>query len=142
VDAESSLDRRHLLAVVETYREAGFRISLDDVGAGGASLLNLEDLRPDYVKLDASLCRQASASELEAELLHDVVERARQQGIVAVAKGLENVQQLRFAMDAGVRVTQGFVHAQPAAVPLDSASEDRLLEQVRKIAGVAAQPSL
>ena len=134
VDAESCRDRGHLLDLVRAYRDAGFRISLDDVGAGGASLLCLEDLRPDYVKLDASLCRQAPASDLEADLLHDLAERTRQRGIVAVAKGLENLDQLRFAMDAGVRLTQGFVHAHPAAVPLDSGAEDRLLDQVKATA--------
>jgi EAL domain-containing protein (putative c-di-GMP-specific phosphodiesterase class I) len=131
VDAESCRDRGHLLAVVEAYRDAGFRISLDDVGAGGASLLSLEDLRPDYVKLDAGLCRHAPASALEGELMHDLVEAARQQGIVAVAKGIETIEQLRFAMEAGVRVTQGFVHAKPAAVPLDLEAEEKLLERVR-----------
>jgi EAL domain-containing protein (putative c-di-GMP-specific phosphodiesterase class I) len=136
VDAESCLDRTHLLSVVETYRDAGFRISLDDVGAGGATLLRLEELRPDYVKLDAGVCRGALTGVLEAEMLHDLAEAARQQGVVAVAKGLENVEQLRFAMDAGVRVTQGFVHAQPAPTPLDASAEDRVLQRVRVVAQI------
>jgi EAL domain-containing protein (putative c-di-GMP-specific phosphodiesterase class I) len=97
--------------------------------------LSLEDLRPDYVKLDAGLCRHAPASELEAELLHDLVEAARQQGIVAVAKGIETVEQLRFVVGAGVRVTQGFLHAKPAPVPLDLEAEEKMLERVRDLAG-------
>ena len=135
VDAESCANRRHLLEVVETYRDAGFRISLDDVGAGGASLLSLEELRPDYVKLDAGMCRRALVDPKEAELLRELAEAARQQGIVAVAKGLENPEQLRFAMDMGVRVTQGYVHAEPAPTPLDSSAEDRVMERVRQTAG-------
>ena len=135
VDAESCTDRAHLLAIVRTFRDAGFRISLDDVGAGGASLLRLDELRPDYVKLDAAICRGALTGMLEAHLLRDLAKSARESGVVAVAKGLENADQLRFAIDAGVEVTQGFVHAQPAPTPLDSAAEDRVLEQIKCVAG-------
>ena len=132
VESEGCRDRQKLGAVVRAYHDAGFHVSLDDVGAGAASLLSLEELRPDYVKLDADLCRDAANDRAKADLLRTLSEAARQRGVIAVAKGLETERQLRFAIDAGVRVTQGFVHAEPTAGPLDAPVEDQLLRQVRR----------
>jgi EAL domain-containing protein (putative c-di-GMP-specific phosphodiesterase class I) len=137
VASEGCRDRKHLARLVRCYREAGFGVSLDDVGAGTASLLSLDELRPDYVKLDAELCRRAADHRAEAGFLRELSETARQRGIIAIAKGIETEDQLRFAIDAGVRVTQGYVHAHPAATPLDAPGEDAVLRQVRRTAILA-----
>jgi EAL domain-containing protein (putative c-di-GMP-specific phosphodiesterase class I) len=133
-DAEGVVDRRHLFEVVRGYRAAGFRISLDDVGAGGASLLPLGELRPDYIKVDGAVCRGALHSRLECDLLHQLGEVADELGIVAIAKGLENADQLRLAQDAGLRLTQGFIHGSPGPAPLDVAGESRLIARLKRIA--------
>jgi EAL domain-containing protein (putative c-di-GMP-specific phosphodiesterase class I) len=134
VDAEAGRDSRRLADLLRCYRDAGFTTSLDDVGAGGASLLRLDDLRPDYVKLDADLCRRATLGGAPAELFAELCAAARRAGATVIAKGLETEEQLRFAIDAGVTVTQGFVHASPAATPLEATREDQVLRQARRMA--------
>jgi EAL domain-containing protein (putative c-di-GMP-specific phosphodiesterase class I) len=138
VDAETCRDPRKLAAIVRGYRDAGFGVSLDDVGAGAASLLRLDDLRPDYVKLDAELCRRAPDDRAAADLLKELTDGARRAGAAAVAKGVETEEQLRFAIDAGVELTQGHVHATAAPAPLDKRVEERMLRQVRRTAILAA----
>jgi EAL domain-containing protein (putative c-di-GMP-specific phosphodiesterase class I) len=137
VDAEACRDRKRLRELLECYRDAGFNVSLDDVGDGAASLLSLEELRPDYIKLDADLCRRAVMGGSHAEVLRQLIETARQRGVIAIAKAIETEDQLRFAIDAGVRLTQGYVHAHPAATPLEAPDEDQVLRQVRRTAIVA-----
>lgn len=137
VDSESVRDRRHLAAVLAAFREAGFGVCLDDVGAGNASLLALGDLKPDYIKLDASLCQNAAESASQSMLLKTLCERARQHGIIAIAKGLETEDQLRYCIDAGIRVTQGQIHAGASPTPLEADTEDQVLRQVRRTAILA-----
>ena len=139
VNSEACRDRKQLRRIIESYRDAGFNVSLDDVGAGAASLLSLEELRPDYIKLEADLCRRAAEGKSHAALFKDLIETARQHGAIAVAKGIESEEQLRFVIDAGVRVTQGYIHAHPAVTPLDAPDEDFILRQVRRTAILAME---
>jgi EAL domain-containing protein (putative c-di-GMP-specific phosphodiesterase class I) len=142
VQSETCRDRKQLRRIIDTYREAGFNVSLDDVGAGAASLLSLADLRPDYIKLDGELCRRAADESGHARLLRDLIEAARQHGVIAIAKGIETEEQLRCAIDAGARVTQGHIHAHAASTPLEAADEDFILRQVRRTAILAMDLSL
>jgi EAL domain-containing protein (putative c-di-GMP-specific phosphodiesterase class I) len=140
VDAEAAAaaDRKRLARVVRAFHEAGFGVSLDDVGAGGASLLPVDELMPEYVKLDGGLCRRAAGgSAADVALFRSLVETARQRGAVAIAAGIETEDQLRFAIDVGVQVTQGYVHADPAGTPLEASAEDQVLRQVRRTAILA-----
>lgn len=138
VQSETFRDRKQLRRIIDTYREAGFNVSLDDVGAGAASLLSLADLRPDYIRLDGELCRSAADHHPQhASLVRSLIEAARQHGVIAIAKGIETEEQLRFVIDAGARVTQGNVHAHPAPTPLEAADEDFILRQVRRTAILA-----
>ena len=50
VESEQVEDGAHLTKILKFYREAGFRIALDDLGSGYASLNRMSELRPDYVK--------------------------------------------------------------------------------------------
>jgi EAL domain-containing protein (putative c-di-GMP-specific phosphodiesterase class I) len=137
VQSEGCRDRKKLRRIIDSYHEAGFNVSLDDVGAGAVSLLSLSELCPEYIKLDGELCRRAAESPSHAALVKDLIEAARQHGVIAIAKGIETEEQLRFVMDAGARVTQGHVHAHPAATPLSASDEDFILRQARRTAILA-----
>ena len=43
--------------VLDSYRERGFRVAVDDAGSGYSSLQSIAELSPDYVKIDRSLIR-------------------------------------------------------------------------------------
>lgn len=137
VDAESIRDHQRLGQIVHALRESGFAVALDDVGAGSASLLPLEDLRPDYIKLDGDLCRRAVRGGIEQQVFTGLCARARACGAVVIAKGIETEDQLRFTIDADVPISQGYIHARPQSTPLDADEEDRMLRQVRRTAILA-----
>ncbi len=56
-EGEEVKDDEHLRNILDFYRKSGFRVALDDLGAGYNSLNLLADLRPDFVKLDVGLIR-------------------------------------------------------------------------------------
>ena len=53
--AEEVVDRAHIRAIVEDYRQRGFKVALDDVGAGYCGLNLLADFPTDIIKLDMDL---------------------------------------------------------------------------------------
>jgi diguanylate cyclase (GGDEF)-like protein len=101
------------LATLATLRAAGARVAVDDFGAGYASLVRLQALNPDVVKLDRSLLADTGARQ--RQLLSGVAQLAHQIGATVVAEGVETHAQLEAAIAAGCDAMQGFLLGRPAA---------------------------
>jgi EAL domain-containing protein (putative c-di-GMP-specific phosphodiesterase class I) len=114
VESEDIADRQHLLNILARYRAEGFRVALDDLGSGYASLNMLADLRPDFVKLDMALVRGASDDPLRRGIVEAIVRSARQEGIRVVAEGIETLESARFLAGMGVPLLQGYLFGKPA----------------------------
>jgi EAL domain-containing protein (putative c-di-GMP-specific phosphodiesterase class I) len=117
VESESIANRRDLIRILDHYREQKFRIALDDLGSGYASINLLGELRPDYVKLDMDLVRGAPNDSLRSGLIRAITHVARDCGIEVIAEGIETLEQARCVQDLGVHLMQGFHFARPAARP-------------------------
>lgn len=118
VESESIASRPDLRRILEHYREQGFRVALDDLGSGYASINLLGELRPDYVKLDMELVRGAPDDKLRAGLVAAITQVARDSGIEVIAEGIETIEQARCMQELGVHLMQGFYFARPAFRPL------------------------
>ncbi len=106
-----------LVGIVASYRRSGFRVALDDLGAGYGSLNLLSTLKPDIVKLDMKLTRDVDRDDYKAEVTSTLLEMARKLGITTVAEGIETPEELRWVRDHGVDLVQGFLIARPASPP-------------------------
>jgi EAL domain-containing protein (putative c-di-GMP-specific phosphodiesterase class I) len=129
-EAEKVSDFDFLKSVMQEYRAEGAKIALDDLGSGYSSILRLADLQPDYVKLDQRLVRGAYGDHLRSVLLKAVTEAAHKLNIGVVAEGVETEDDLRFCVEIGADLVQGYFLARPAEVALPISSEAlRVLEQ-------------
>lgn len=137
VETDKIQRQRDLHSLLRCYRKAGFKVALDDVGSGYSTLLSLADLRPDYIKLEGELVRRGAESQLEAKLVRDLAETARQHGIATVAEGIETPAHMRLAMDAGIRITQGYFHARPAPALLGEPTVNEVLGRVHALSDMA-----
>lgn len=133
IETDRVHDQRHLVDLLRHYRKAGFKVALDDVGAGYASLLSVARLRPDYIKIEGELVRQGARCAMEAKIVRDLAETARQNGIITVAEGIETEAELRFALSCGIRITQGYYHARPAPELLSSAQARQIAQRVANL---------
>jgi diguanylate cyclase (GGDEF)-like protein len=75
---------------VEQLREAGFRIALDDVGAGNAGLEMLRRVRVDYVKIDNEVLISALRDTMARAAVMAIAAFASQAGTLVVAEGVED----------------------------------------------------
>jgi EAL domain-containing protein (putative c-di-GMP-specific phosphodiesterase class I) len=120
IESDHAPDASHLLSIIDYYRRAGFRVALDDLGAGHSSLNLLHQLRPDIVKLDMALVRHIHQDPYKASITRKLLEIAQQLGIHTVAEGIETPEELRWVRDHGVDYVQGYLVSRPQSPPARS----------------------
>ncbi len=117
VESERLPEMKHLKRIVEFYRENGFGVALDDVGAGFSSLNVLVALRPDYVKLDMFLMRNVHQDAGKALVARKLIETARELELKTIAEGIETAEELEWVKQHGADFVQGYYFARPAVPP-------------------------
>ena len=108
----------HLEARLEMLRAAGFRIAVDDLGAGYAGLASLAQLKPAVVKLDASLIHDIDKSPVKRKIVQAMATLCRDMSVEMIAEGVETEEELRAAMAMGFDEAQGFLLARPGPAAL------------------------
>lgn len=97
-------------------RKRGFRIALDDVGAGMSGLNQIMALRPDWLKLDIALIRNIDSDGLKQNLIRFFVHFSRLSGMTLIAEGIERPEEMAILIELGVTHGQGFYLAKPAPI--------------------------
>lgn len=112
VESHAIADRGHLVSVLEHYRSLGWRVALDDVGAGWPSLSLLAAVRPEVVKLDKGLVQELPDDGART-VLKAVTDLAHQLGAVVVAEGIETEQLAEEVTALGADMGQGWLFGRP-----------------------------
>ena len=116
-ESDEVRDSSHLKNILDFYRKSGFRVALDDLGSGYASLNQMAQLRPDFVKLDIGLVRDVDHDPYKASIAQKLIELAHGLGVIVVAEGVETGGQWRWLADHGADYAQGYLLARPASPP-------------------------
>jgi EAL domain-containing protein (putative c-di-GMP-specific phosphodiesterase class I) len=111
-------------ARIKALRDIGFRIAVDDLGAGYAGLSSFALLEPDIVKLDMTLVRDVDRSNVKQKLVASMTSVCRDMGLLTVAEGVESRAERDTLIQLGCDLLQGFYFARPgpAFPPVDLAS--------------------
>lgn len=117
VESDAVGDPSHLLNIVRFYREQGFRIAVDDFGAGYSSVNLLTQLRPDFVKFDRELIRSIDQEPYKQKVLGKLIEMSRELGVRTLDEGVEREEEFLWLQERGVDLFQGFFFAKPASPP-------------------------
>ncbi len=101
--------------IVRQLRAHGFRVAIDDAGAGYAGLQTMVEVEPDFIKLDISLIRGVESSIVKQRLVRTLRDFCREAAITLIAEGIERVKQLDALRELGVSHGQGFLFGLPSA---------------------------
>jgi EAL domain-containing protein (putative c-di-GMP-specific phosphodiesterase class I) len=105
-------------AMVRRLRKEGCKVSLDDFGAGAASLDYLRAISVDEVKIDGRYIRElTSATDRSGVLVRTVAELCRELKISTVAEMVETEQTADVLRTIGVDFGQGFLFGKPTPEP-------------------------
>jgi EAL domain-containing protein (putative c-di-GMP-specific phosphodiesterase class I) len=98
---------------VKALRGLGYRIALDDLGAGYAGLSSFAVLRPDFVKIDMALVRGVDRDPMKRRLITSMTAVCRDSGITVVAEGIETEAEREVVVSAGCDLLQGYLFGRP-----------------------------
>ncbi|HUJ27984.1 MAG TPA: EAL domain-containing protein [Myxococcales bacterium] len=98
---------------VARLRKLGFRLALDDMGAGYAGLASFALLEPDAVKLDIALVRDVHKSPTRRRLISSLLAACKDLKCACVAEGVELPAERDTLADIGCDLFQGYLFARP-----------------------------
>jgi len=93
---------------LRALREHGYRIAVDDMGAGYASLQALAAIEPDFLKFDTSLVRDIDRSTIKRSLLDTLRTLAEKIRARVIAEGIEREEERDTLVRLGIEFGQGF----------------------------------
>jgi EAL domain-containing protein (putative c-di-GMP-specific phosphodiesterase class I)/GGDEF domain-containing protein len=94
-------------------KELGFKISIDDYGAGFTSQSEVKDFAFDEIKIDKSLVDDLGQNRKVLPIIRSLCLLGEDLSIPIVAEGVESFGQLAELWDAGIRFVQGFLLSKP-----------------------------
>jgi len=107
-----------LEALAAGWRAAGYRIALDDFGAGFAGQAALLALRPDIVKVDRRLIAGIDHDAWKQTIVSAMLHMCSDLGIASIAEGIETQGELSQVVDLGVVLGQGYLLGPPQELPV------------------------
>jgi len=114
VTERASLEGVDVRARLAALRNLGFRIALDDLGAGYAGLSSFAQLQPEVVKLDMSLIRAIDQEPTKQRLVETMSGLCCQLGMLVIAEGVETPSERDTVVGLGCDLLQGYLFAKPA----------------------------
>ena len=119
-------------ARLQRLRELGVMIAIDDFGTGHSSLVYLQQLPLDGIKIDKSFTASIGADAPSSHIVDSVAELAHKLELQIVAEGVETEAQRAYLSRLGVGWLQGYLFAKP--MPLQEFLQRPELDAVRAAA--------
>lgn len=92
---------------ITQLRFMGYRVGLDDFGAGAASINYLHAFKVDFVKFDGALIKKMGRSEREDALLAGMAKLCNEMNLITIAEWIEDEAMAKAALAMGFRHGQG-----------------------------------
>jgi EAL domain-containing protein (putative c-di-GMP-specific phosphodiesterase class I) len=109
---ESALGQAQTLPVLPHLRSLGFKLSIDDFGTGHSSLVRLDTLPIDELKIDRTFIRKMGERG-SSTLVAGMISLAHELRLAVVAEGVETGEMLERLIEFGCDSIQGFYLARP-----------------------------
>ena len=104
-----------LKSALFNYYRQGFKVAIDDAGAGHNSLRAVTEVRPHFIKLDMALVRGIDHDRVKNALVSAIVIFAKRIDAKVLAEGIETVDELSTLIEIGIDLGQGFLLGRPSS---------------------------
>ena len=106
-------DYRAFRNAVESLRNQGVRLAIDDVGAGYSNFQHILELGADIIKLDISLIRNIDTDTSRKALTAALIAYAKETACEVLAEGVETQEEFHELVRLGINKIQGYFISQP-----------------------------
>ena len=104
------------LMQLDQLRDLGISLEVDDFGSGRASVIALQRIAPDHLKIDRRLVSPIAPGNAAAQLVQSIIDIGHALDIRVIAEGVETAQQVDLLAEMGAARLQGFFFAKPLDV--------------------------
>ncbi|MFP5076318.1 bifunctional diguanylate cyclase/phosphodiesterase [Rhizobium sp. YIM 134829] len=105
--------------VLQRLRQHGFKLAIDDFGAGFSGLRLLSRAAVDYVKIDRHFIARIDSTPRHRHLVKHIVTMAHKLGARVIAEGVETEAEFHVCRDLGCDLLQGYFVAYPTVCLTD-----------------------
>ena len=111
---EAELKDPELEKLKAYFEKLGIHIAVDDYGTGYSNVSNLLRYMPDFVKIDRALLSEIQKAPQKQHFVREIIDFCHDNGIKALAEGVETAEELRTVIHLGADLIQGFYTAKPS----------------------------
>lgn len=132
LEVSESTVMKDAVAVTERlseFKALGVSIAMESFGSAFSALRHLKQLPLDIVELDRSLVAEMGTDDSAASLVGTLVQIARNLGLMTLAVGVENNEQLVRLRDAGCGGVLGHLYSEP----VDADTFDEMLKDFEPV---------
>lgn len=102
---------------LDHYRDMGFRVALDDLGAGYSGLKLWSEIKPDIVKVDRHFIQGVDEDKTKQQFVSTILTTATSMGCKIITEGAETEGEYITLRKLGVEYIQGFYFSRPKPIP-------------------------
>lgn len=117
VETEKVEDISHLMKILTYYRERGLHYALDDVGEGFNTIEILDELMPNYMKLDMKFVQGVAKNPENQAVAKKFLSAALKVGARPLAEGIEEREDFEWLKAEGYELFQGYFFGKPSPIP-------------------------
>ncbi len=129
-EREPVTDLARLQRIAAEVRSRGFRIAVDDAGAGHASMRVVAELRPEFIKVDRSLIHAVDSDRARRALVVALLSFSGHIGARVIAEGIETQAEQEMLTSLGVMFGQGWLPGPPVlTAPVEGHSEIEVVDE-------------
>ncbi len=112
-DKQTIKDYNIILKNLDNLKKKGYLISIENVGSGLSNLWNIANLRPNYIKLDASLIQGINSDPIKRAVVESMLTFSEKISSKIIACGIETQTELSSLMGIGIHYGQGYYLSMP-----------------------------
>lgn len=99
------------------YRDMGFQVALDDLGAGHSGLTLWSQMNPDFVKIDRHFVQGIDSDKVKRQFIKSIIEIAQSLGCKTITEGVETFAEYEALCALGANFVQGYHFGYPSPKP-------------------------
>ncbi|UTW54890.1 EAL domain-containing protein [Kordiimonas sp. SCSIO 12610] len=112
-ESDLDIDRHEPLETLKLLKDRGFKLALDDFGAGYATLLEMDTIPFDEVVIDRKFLSRALKDKSARLILESAIELTHKLDMVCSLEGVETAEHLQLVQDLKADYAQGFLIGKP-----------------------------
>lgn len=114
ITEQTEMDDVSLEIIKGRSENEGFKVAIDDYGTGYSNTTSLLRFLPNYLKIDRMLITDVHEDPKKQHFVKNIIEFAHNNGFLALAEGVETVDELTAVIHMGADLIQGFYTAKPS----------------------------